>query len=53
MLNNRVQNDPNEIADTFNDYFMSVADQLDSTKPRVTADPLQFTQRIPNTFFIF
>ena len=39
IVNNRVLTDPNEIADTFNDYFTSVADQLDSTIPQVTTDP--------------
>ena len=52
-VNNRVLTDPNEMADTFNDYSTSVADQLDSTIPQVTADPLQFINRTPSTFVYF
>ena len=52
-VKNRVLTNPNEIADTFNEFFTSSADQLVSTIPQVTADPLQFTKTILNAFLYF
>ena len=45
--------EPVAVSGVFNEYFSNVATELKSSIPTVAGDPLQFVQRIQNSFVFF